>query len=149
MVKRVINQGEFLLLLILMVSILVSCGWNNTVADFAKYDPIFVDHFSNDDDIDSIHVSSLVAHCYEDHYYYTVTYTRDGEDFVYELLYIFHYENLDMFFSIKNEAECYTYVPTYYEDYLKAKEEGTAKTYSSDEIADMINDFYGRTIYEA
>ena len=144
--KRVLGQSNFVLLLILMVSILVSCGEKKTVAEFEKYDPIFVDRFSNDDDIDSIHVSSLVAYYYEDHYYYTVTYTQDGDDFVYELLYIFRYENLDMFFSIKDEAECYTYVPTEYENYLKAKEKGTAKTYSSKEIADMINAFYGRTI---
>lgn len=146
--KRVLGQSNYILLLILIVSILASCGEQKRVAEFEKYDSIFVDCFSNDDDIDYIHVSSLVAYYYKDHYYYTVTYTQEGDDFIYELLYILRYENMDTFFSIKDKAECYTYFPTEYENYLKAKKEGTAKTYSSKEIADMINAFYGRTIVD-
>jgi hypothetical protein len=140
--KSIYKQGKCLVLLMLAVLILTSCGMKTP--EFEKYDPMFVDRFSNEDDIDSIHVSSLVAHYYDDHYYYTVTYTQDGDDFVYELLYIFRYDSLGAFFSIKNEAECYTYFPTDYENYLKAKAEGIEKIYSSEEIADMINEFYGR-----
>lgn len=146
--QRVLGQSKYVLLLILIVSILVSCGEKKAVAEFERYDPIFVDRFSNDDDIDSIHVSSLKAYYYEEHYYYTVTYTQDGDDFVYELLYIFRHENMDAFFSVKDEAECYTYFPTEYENYLEAKNVGTSKIYSSKEIADMINSFYGRLIVD-
>lgn len=143
--QRVLGRSNFLLLLAMIVFLLISCG-EKKEAEFEKYDPIFVDRFSNEDDIDSIHISSLEAYYYEDQYYYTVTYTQDGEEFVFELLYIFRHGVLDMFFSIKDEAECYTYVPTRYEAYLKAKEKGIAKVYSNKEIADMINEFYGRTI---
>lgn len=146
--QRVLGRSKFLLLLAMIVFLLVSCGEKKVEAEFEKYDPIFVDRFSNEDDIDSIHISSLEAYYYEDQYYYTVTYTQDGEEFVFELLYIFHHEDLDMFFSIKDEAECYTYVPTRYEAYIKAKEKGIAKVYSNKEIADMINAFYGRTIVD-
>ena len=100
--QRVLGQSKYVLLLILIVSILVSCGEKKAVAEFERYDPIFVDRFSNDEDIDSIHVSSLKAYYYEEHYYYTVTYTQDGDDFVYELLYIFRHENMDAFFSVKD-----------------------------------------------
>ena len=144
--QRVIGQIKVLLFLILAILLIVSCTEKKSVPEFEIYDPIFVDHFSNEDDIDSIHVSSLTAYYNEDVYYYTVTYTSDGDDFVYELLYIFKYQEQEAFFSIKYEEECYTYVPTYYENYLKAKEEGISKTYSSNEIAEMINSFYGRTI---
>ena len=132
--------------IVLLVFILVSCGNGNDKADFEKYDSIFVDRFSSEDDIESIHVSSLIAYYYEDKYYYVVEYIQDGEDFEYELLYIFQYESLNNFFSIKDETECYQYVPYEYEEYLTAKNEGIKKIYTSKEIAEMINTFYGREI---
>ena len=55
---------------------------------------------------------------------------------------------MNTFFSIKDEAECYLYVPTQYEDYLEAKDKGVVKNYSDKEITDMINDFYGRVVVD-
>ena len=132
--------------IVVLVFILVSCGNRNDEADFNKYDSIFVDRFSSEDDIESIHVSSLIAYYYEDKYYYVVEYIQDGEDFEYELLYIFQYESLNNFFSIKDEKECYQYVPHDYTEYLTAKNKGIKKIYTSKEIADIINSFYGREI---
>ena len=132
--------------IVLLVFILVSCGNGNDKADFEKYDSIFVDRFSSEDDIESIHVSSLIAYYYEDKYYYVVEYIQDGEAFMYELLYIFQDKSLQNFFSIKDENECYQYVPHDYTEYLTAKNEGIKKIYTSKEIAEIINSFYGREI---
>lgn len=117
------------------------------------YNPLFVDFFSNDDDIEDINVSELVAYYYEDYYYYTVKYTQDNTDdetFVYELLYL--WRDIDgipgskKFFSIKNESSCYEYFPEYYKGLLAAKENGISKSFAQEEISKMINDFYGKEI---
>ena len=142
--QKVVSLNKILssFAIVLLVFILVSCGNRNDKADFEKYDSIFVGRFSREDDIESIHVSSLIAYYYEDKYYYVVEYVQDGEDFEYELLYIFQYESLNNFFSIKDEKECYQYVPHDYTEYLTAKNEGIKKIYNRKEIEEMINDFY-------
>ena len=71
---------------------------------------------------------------------------QDGEDFRYKLLYILMGPSKRAFFPIRNESECYTYFPNDYAAYLNAKKDGVAREYSSEEIAEMINSFYGRTI---
>lgn len=136
-----------LLLVIFMISVFVF-GCQKDSPDFKTYDPIFVDKFSGEDDIDSIHVSSLTAYYHQDKYYYVVEYIQDGDDFEFELLYILKYGTLDNFFSIKYEDECYQYFPNQYRAYLKAKDEGVKKVYTKKEIAKMINTFYGRKIVE-
>ena len=106
----------------------------------------FVDYFSNEDDIDSLHVSSLNSYYLNGKTYYVVEYMQDGEDFRYKLLYILMGPSKRAFFPIKNESECYPYFPNDYEAYLNAKKDGVAREYSLEEIAEMINSFYGRTI---
>lgn len=134
--------------IVVLVFILVSCGNRNDEADFNKYDSIFVDRFSSEDDIESIHVSSLIAYYYEDKYYYVVEYIQDGEAFMYELLYIFRDKSLQNFFSIKDENECYQYVPHDYTEYLTAKNKGVKKIYNRKEIEEMINNFYAGKIVD-
>ena len=148
--QKVVSLNKILssFAIVLLVFILVSCGNRNDKADFEKYDSIFVGRFSREDDIESIHVSSLIAYYYEDKYYYVVEYVQDGEDFEYELLYIFQYESLNNFFSIKDEKECYQYVPRDYEGYLTAKNEGIKKIYNRKEIEEMINNFYAGKIVD-
>ena len=141
-----LNKVVFSFAFVLFLFSLVSCGNITDTADFERYDPIFVDKFSMEDDIDSIHVSSLTAYYYEDRYYYVVEYIQDGDDFEYELLYILEYDGMYGFFSIKYPDECYQYVPNEYRAYLKAKDEGVKKVYTKKEIAEMINTFYGRDI---
>ena len=140
---------SILLITIGLICVLTSCGKDKIETDYEMYDPLFVNYFSNEDDIDSIHVSSLESYYYENTYYYVVSYTQDGEDFFYELLYILCYGRGEMFFSLKYEWECYEYFPEYYENYLEAKEKGIKKTYSNAEIANMINSYYGRTIVDS
>ena len=135
-----------ILLLVTFVISIFAFGCKKDSPDFKIYDSIFVDKFSSEDDIDSIHVSSLTAYYYEDEYYYVVEYIQDGDDFEYELLYILEHGGMYNFFSIKNENECYQYVPNEYRAYLKAKDEGVKKIYTKREIAKMINTFYGREI---
>ena len=135
-----------ILLLVTFVISIFAFGCKKDSPDFERYDPIFVDKFSMGDDIDSIHVSSLVAYYYEDKYYYVVEYIQDGDDFEFELLYILQYDIMDNFFSIKYPDECYEYFPNEYRAYLKAKDEGVKKVYTKKEIAEMINSFYGRDI---
>ena len=77
-----------ILLLVTFVISIFAFGCKKDSPDFKIYDSIFVDKFSSEDDIDSIHVSSLTAYYYEDKYYYVVEYIQDGDDFEYELLYI-------------------------------------------------------------
>lgn len=148
--QKVVSLNKILssFAIVLLVFILVSCGNRNDKADFEKYDSIFVGRFSREDDIESIHVSSLIAYYYEDKYYYVVEYVQDGEDFEYELLYIFQYESLNNFFSIKDEKECYQYVPHDYTEYLTAKNEGIKKIYNRKEIEEMINNFYAGKIVD-
>ena len=148
--QKVVSLNKILIsfAVVLLVFILVSCGNRKDEADFNKYDSIFVDRFSSEDDIESIHISSLIAYYYEDKYYYVVEYIQDGEDFEYELLYIFQYESLDNFFSIKDEKECYQYVPHDYTEYLTAKNEGVKKIYNRKEIEEMINNFYAGKIVD-
>ena len=135
-----------ILLLVTFVISIFAFGCKKDSPDFKIYDSIFVDKFSSEDDIDSIHVSSLTAYYYEDKYYYVVEYIQDGDDFEYELLYILEHGGMYNFFSIKHENECYQYVPNEYRAYLKAKDEGVKKIYTKREIAKMINTFYGREI---
>lgn len=135
-----------ILLLVTFVISIFAFGCKKDSPDFKIYDSIFVDKFSSEDDIDSIHVSSLTAYYYEDKYYYVVEYIQDGDDFEYELLYILEHGSMYNFFSIKHENECYQYVPNEYRAYLKAKDEGVKKIYTKREIAKMINTFYGREI---
>lgn len=135
-----------ILLLVTFVISIFAFGCKKDSPDFKIYDSIFVDKFSSEDDIDSIHVSSLTAYYYEDKYYYVVEYIQDGDDFEYELLYILEHGGMYNFFSIKHENECYQYVPNEYRVYLKAKDEGVKKIYTKREIAKMINTFYGREI---
>ena len=148
--QKVVSLNKILIsfAIVVLVFILVSCGNRKDEADFNKYDSIFVDRFSSEDDIESIHISSLIAYYYEDKYYYVVEYIQDGEDFEYELLYIFQYESLDNFFSIKDEKECYQYVPHDYTEYLTAKNEGVKKIYNRKEIEEMINNFYAGKIVD-
>lgn len=148
--QKVVSLNKILIsfAIVVLVFILVSCGNRKDEADFNKYDSIFVDRFSSEDDIESIRISSLIAYYYEDKYYYVVEYIQDGEDFEYELLYIFQYESLDNFFSIKDEKECYQYVPHDYEGYLTAKNEGIKKIYNRKEIEEMINNFYAGKIVD-
>ena len=77
-----------------------------------------------------------------------VEYIQDGEDFEYELLYILQYESLNNFFSIKDEKECYQYVPHDYKEYLTAKNKGVKKIYNRKEIEEMINNFYAGKIVD-
>lgn len=135
-----------ILLLVTFVISIFAFGCKKDSPNFKIYDSIFVDKFSSEDDIDSIHVSSLTAYYYEDKYYYVVEYIQDGDDFEYELLYILEHGGMYNFFSIKHENECYQYVPNEYRAYLKAKDEGVKKIYTKREIAKMINTFYGREI---
>ena len=146
--QKVVGHNKILIsfLIIVLVFVLVSCGNRNDKIDFDKYDPIFVGRFSREDDIESIHVSSLIAYYHEGKYYYVVEYIQDGEDFEYKLLYIFQYGTLCNFFSIKDEKECYQYVPHDYEGYLNAENKGVKKVYTKKEIAEMINTFYGRDV---
>ena len=146
--KKVLGLSSILLIIIGMVFILTSCGKDKIKTEYEIYDPFFVKYFSNEDDIDLIHVSSLESYYYEDTYYYVVSYTKDGDDFFYELLYIFGGRSMKRHFSLKYEWECYEYFPEYYEAFLEAKEKGIKKTYSNAEIANMINSFYGRTIVD-
>ena len=136
---------------ILVVGIIVVCVVlaNRAKKDLPNYavtDPAFVDYFSNEDDIDSLRVSSLNSYYLNGKTYYVVEYMHDGEDFQYKLLYILMGPSKRAFFPIKNESECYTYFPNEYEAYLNAKKDGVAREYSSEEIAEMINSFYGREI---
>ena len=152
--KKVIGLSKYIIFLLLVLPLLISCGKEEeTGPRWDVYNPLFVNYFSNDDDIEDINVSELIAYYHNEHYYYTVKYTQDNTDdetFIYELLYILSDYNgipeKEIFFPIKDEKDCYRHFPDYYKRFLDAKENGVSKTFTQEEISKMINDFYGREI---
>lgn len=151
--KKEIGLSKYIILSLLMLALLASCGGREKGPRWDVYNERFVDFFSNDDDIEDINVSELIAYYYEDYYYYTVKYTQDNtkdETFVYELLYLWSdYNGIPghgKFYPIKYEEECYEYFPEEYKRFIAAKENGVSKTFTQEEISKMINDFYGREI---
>jgi|GEM_PF-5361054 len=151
--KKEIGLSKYIILSLLMLALLTSCGGREKGPRWDVYNPEFVNYVSYGINIEDIHISELIAYYYEDYYYYTVKYTQDNtkdETYVYELLYLWRDRNgvpgSKIFFTIKNEKDCYLYFPEYYRGFLAAKENGVSKTFTQEEISKMINDFYGREI---
>ena len=152
--KKVIGLSKYTILSLLILVLLSSCAKEEeTGPRWDVYNPLFVDYFSNDDDIEYRNISQLTAYYYEEHYYYVSVFThenRENKDFVYEVLYLWRDYNgipgSKIFFPIKDEKDCYEYFPEEYKGFLAAKENGVSKTFTQEEISKMINDFYGRKI---
>lgn len=131
--------------LVILILICSSCRDSNDKVDFDSYNTLFIDDFSNEDDINKKNIVSLNAYYYDTRYFYDVSYTYEDiyNDHVLEVLYIYRYGSLNKFFNIENESECYKYYSSYYGYYKEALEKGIKKEYSSEDITNIITDFYG------
>lgn len=134
-----------LISLILLISICTSCKDSKKEVQFESYDRLFIDDFSNEEDINKKNIISLNAYYYDTRYFYDVSYTYEEiyNDHILDVLYIYRYGSLNKFFNIENESECYKYYSSYYGYFIEAKEKGVKKEYSNENIKNIIIDFYG------
>lgn len=141
--KKVLGVISFIVMLIGILGI-SSCGESKGNTEFDTYDSIFIDNFSNEDDIKQKKIESLTSYYYNTRYFYEVCYKKNTseESKSVKVLYVFRYYSLKKFFNIQNEDECYKYFSDYYEYYLEAKEKGIKKEYSNSDVKSLIENFY-------
>ena len=128
--KKALGVINFIIILIGILA-LSSCSESKENIEFDTYDTLFIDNFSNVDDIKEKEVEFLTSYYYNTRYFYEVCYKKNtGEESKsVKVLYVFRYYSLKKFFNIQNEDECYKYFSDYYEYYLEAKEKGIKKEY--------------------
>lgn len=144
----VMKRVSVLIYLFLFLIIISSCSNKNEEVNFDIYDSLFIDSFSNRNDIEDKNITSLTAYYYDTRYFYDVSYTHEinfGSHEI-EMLYVYRYNSLKKFFNIENEEECYQYFSDYYTYFLEAQEKGIKKEYTNEEIQAMVNNFYGQTM---
>ena len=138
--KKVIGKSSFLLIIVFLFAILVSCS-NKRKFDIEENNARFFKKYNEHID-DGISLDKLSIYYYESYFYYDV----EGEDSEknYHFLYVYRYQQFQIWYSIKYPEEDREYYPSSYDHFLTAKEKGESKIYSQEELDALISMYYNK-----
>lgn len=138
--KRVIKLTSILLCFLIIIIGLSSC--KKEKFDIEYNNDVFFNAYTSHYN-DGITIDELSIYYYESYFYYDVVGTDYEENKSYHFLYVIRYKQLQIWYSILHPEKDIDYYPNSYFNYLTSKEEGVSKTYTKEEINDLINSYYG------
>ena len=133
--KRVIKLTSILLCFLIIIIGLSSCKKGKF--DINENNELFVYKYTNHHEDTSI--EALTIYYYESYFYYDVEAVSEKKNETYHFLYVFRYKQYQIYYSIKYPEKDLEYYPQSYFRYLEAKEKGKSRTYTEEEIKELMN----------
>lgn len=139
--KKVIGLSSFLLLSFLFV-ILSSCKKEKFNIEYNN--DVFFNAYTSQYN-DGITIDELSIYYYESYFYYDVVGTDYEKNESYHFLYVIRYKQFQIWYSILHPEKDLDYYPSSYFNYLTSKEKGVSKSYTKEEIENLINSYYSKS----